>query len=345
MKIAPAQADGFAARPDPALNAVLVYGPDAGLVRERVDKLCRAVAGSLDDPFRFVELAGNVLRDDPARLADEAAAIAMTGGRRALRVLNASDALAGIFAAFLDHPLGDALVVVDGGDLQARSKLRALFEGAQNAAALPCYEDDARGLEALVRKSLRDAGLGVTPDALDYLVENLGGDRMVTRSELDKLVLYMGAGAKEVRLEDARACVGDSAAQTIEDAVLAAADGDRKGVERGLARAFAEGESAVAVLRVAQRHFQRLHLVAAQIAAGQPVERAVEGLKPRLFWKVRGRFVSQLRMWPATGAATALERLTAAEISCKTTGMPDEALALRCLLELAGFAERRRTKA
>jgi DNA polymerase-3 subunit delta len=342
MKISPAQADGFAARPDPAVKAVLVYGPDAGLVRERIDRLCRAVAGSLDDPFRLVDLTGAVLRDDPARLADEAAAIAMTGGRRAVRVLNAGDAVAGIFAAFLDHPMGDALVVVDGGELQARSKLRTLFEGAVNAAALACYEDDARGLEALIRKQLGEAGLRIAPEALEYLLENLGSDRLVTRSELEKLTLYMGESAKEVQLEDARASVGDSAGQSIDDAVLAAADGDRPGVERALARAFAESESPVGVIRAAQRHFQRLHLVAGAMAAGQPVERATAGLRPPLFWKNRARFLNQLRLWPAASIAQALDRLTAAEISCKTTGMPDEALCVRALLELAGFAERRR---
>jgi DNA polymerase-3 subunit delta len=342
MKIPPARADGFAAAPDAAIKAVLVYGPDAGLVRERVDKLCRAVAGSLDDPFRFAEIPANALRDDPARLADEAAAIAMTGGRRAIRVPNASDLLAPAIGSFLESPMGDALIVIEGGDLQSRSRLRTLFEGADNAAALACYEDDARTLETLVRKTLSDAGLRAAPDALDYLVENLGGDRGVTRSELDKLLLYLGEGAKTVELEDARASIGDSAAQTIEDAVLAAADGNRKAVERSLQRAFAEGESPVAIVRAAQRHFQRLHLAASAMARGENAERAADGLKPRLFWKVRGRFISELRTWPLAGLGAALERLTAAEIACKTTGMPDEALALRCLLELAGYAERRR---
>ena len=35
MKIQPARAEAFIAKPDPTIRAVLFYGPDAGLVRER----------------------------------------------------------------------------------------------------------------------------------------------------------------------------------------------------------------------------------------------------------------------------------------------------------------------
>src|SRR5262245_42512192 len=71
---------------DPKLRAILVHGPDEGLVRERGEALARAVCPDLRDPFRVADLGAQTLADDPARLADEAAAIAMTGGRRVVRV-------------------------------------------------------------------------------------------------------------------------------------------------------------------------------------------------------------------------------------------------------------------
>lgn len=341
MKIAQPRADAFAAKPDPAVRAVLVYGPDAGLVRERSDRLCRTVVENPSDPFRVAELYPAHLRDDPARLADEAAQISMTGGRRVVRLREAGDALAGALEAFLDAPVGDALVVVEAGDLGARSKLRALFEASNNAAAVACYVDSDETLEGVARETLRQAGLTIAPDALDYLTASLGGDRLVTRGELEKLVLYMGAGAAEVRLADVEAAIGDSAAHALDDAVLAAADGDAPALERALAHAFASGETPVGAIRAAQRYFQRLHLAAGQVALGEPADRVVDNLRPKVFWKVRSRFLSQLRSWPAPRVAQALERLTAAEIACKSTGMPDEAIAGRCLLELAGAAARK----
>ncbi len=342
MKIANPRSDAFVAKPDPAVRAVLLYGPDAGLVRERADRLCRTVVADLGDPFRVVELLPAALRDDPARLLDEAAQIALTGGRRVVRLRDAGDAAAAPLETFLASGAGDALVVVEAGELAARSKLRLLCEETANAAAVACYADNEDSLATLVREALRQGRLSVTPEALDYLLGHLGGDRLVTRSELEKLVLYMGEGGGEVRLEDVEASIGDSAGHSLDDAVLAAAEGDGRAVGQALARAFAEGETPVGALRAAERYFQRLHLAAGRVEGGETAERAADGLKPRLFWKVRGRFISQLRMWPAARVADALQRLTAAEIACKSTGMPDEAVAARALLELAGWAARQR---
>jgi len=39
MKLAAGRVEGFLRRPDPEIRAVLLYGPDAGLVRERAEAL------------------------------------------------------------------------------------------------------------------------------------------------------------------------------------------------------------------------------------------------------------------------------------------------------------------
>ena len=342
MKLASSRVEAFIAKPDPAMRAILVYGPDAGLVRERADRLCRSVVEDLRDPFRLVEVGASALRQEPARLADEAAQLSLTGGRRVVRIRDAGDGVAGPITDFLEQPVGEALVVVEAGDLPARSRLRASFEGASRAAAIPCYGDADEALERVIREDLSAANLQIDDDALDYLCEHLGGDRLVTRRELEKLALYVGPDAGRVQREDVEACVGDSAARSVEDAVIAAADGDARAVERALAHAYGEGETAVAVLRAAQRYFQRLHLAASQVAQGDAPERVVDGLRPKLFWKIRSRFLAQLGNWPMARVGQALERLTAAEIACKSTAMPDQALATRALLQLAGAAARER---
>ena len=60
---------------------------------------------------------------DPARLADEAAAISMMGGRRVVRVRGATNNLTDLLEGFLDDPPGDALVVVEAGDIAKFSSL------------------------------------------------------------------------------------------------------------------------------------------------------------------------------------------------------------------------------
>ena len=340
MKLQPKAIDGFLRSPDPKVRAVLLYGPDSGLVRDRAQTLGKTVVPDLSDPFRVAEFLGRALADDPARLADEAAAISFTGGRRLIRVRDAEDNSTSAFAAFLENlPPGDSLVVVESGDLSARSKLRLLFEGADGAAAIPCYVEEEASLGRVIADILHGHGLTADPDALAFLAANLVGDRMVARGEAEKLALYMG-DAKRVRLEDAQACVGDSAALSLDEPIWAAAEGDFATLDRSLARLFAEGMSPVPILRAAQRHFQRLQLVAGQMAAGKSADAAVEGLRPPVFFKMKPRLTGQARRWPAPLVRQALERLVEAEADCKRTNMPDETLCARVLFQLASLARR-----
>ncbi len=51
-----AEVESFMARPDPDKLIVLVFGPDAGLVRERVAALVRSCVDDPSDPFGFAIL-------------------------------------------------------------------------------------------------------------------------------------------------------------------------------------------------------------------------------------------------------------------------------------------------
>jgi DNA polymerase-3 subunit delta len=346
MKIPPRAIDGFVRKPGADVIVVLVYGPDGGLVRERAEALTRSVAGKTDDPFLVTELTAADLRADPARLMDEAAALAFGGGRRVVRLRGAGDDDAKGLAAVLetlgasDAP-SPALVIAEAGELAPRSKLRKLVEDAKRGAALPCYLDDGRGLAEVIRETLAAHGLRPSADAMAWLVQHLGSDRRVTRSEIDKLALFC-VGKTEVGLDDCTAVVGDASAMDLEQAIFAAAGGEMPVLEAALARAFREGESPITVIRAAMRHMQRLHQVTGAMAEGSPIDAAMKMLKPPPFFKVADRFRAQARAWPVGQVEAALALLSEAEVGCKTTGMPDQLLCARTLMQIAQAGRRAR---
>ncbi|HZU88270.1 MAG TPA: DNA polymerase III subunit delta [Stellaceae bacterium] len=344
MRVMPARVADFLRRPDPQIRAVLLYGPDRGLVRERAELLARLVCPDLADPFRVAALDAAALAADPARLADEAAQLSLTGGRRVVRVREATDRLAELFADFLDALPGDAFVTVEAGELATRSPLRRAFEAAPRAAAIGCYPDTARDLTAVIRESLSQHRISLDRDALSYLVEHLGEDRLSTRSELEKLALYAGDGG-HIALDDARAAVGDGAAIDLDDAVMAAAEGDMSRLERALVRLFQEGTSPVTVIRAVLRHLCRLHLMAAEIAGGAAPDTVMRAARPPIFFKQQDNFRRQLELWSEARLRPELDRLAAAEFHMKTGVFPPEAIcraAMFALAQTAREASRRR---
>ncbi len=340
MIVKTSEADRYTAHPPKTLVAALVYGPDTGMVRERAETLMKTVVDDLSDAFRVADLDDSTLASDPARLSDEAAAISMLGGRRVVRVRGAGNNLAKLFETFLDDPAGDALIVVEGGDLAKGTGLRNVFEGADNAAAIACYPDSARDLFDVVRSGLKAEGLTIAPDALEDAVGRLGSDRGVTRREIEKLALY-AHGQKSVSLEDVRATLGDEAEARVEEAIDAAGSGDVAKLDLALERLWIAGTSPIQVVRQALSHFQRLLLVNIESQHGESIDGAMRKLRPPAHFSRATLFKNQAQRWNEASLMDALDLLLDAEALCKTTAVPAEAACGRALMNVAARARAR----
>jgi len=146
-----AEVEGFVAQPDPDEPIVLVFGPDAGLVRERAAALVRSCVDDPSDPFGFAILEGDTLAEMPERLVEEAHTVPLFGGRRAILVKAGSRNFSAAVERVVAAPPGiDCRIIIEAGDLKRGAPLRTLCERAPIVAALPCYADSARDLGRLI---------------------------------------------------------------------------------------------------------------------------------------------------------------------------------------------------
>ncbi|WP_376098397.1 DNA polymerase III subunit delta [Roseomonas sp. CCTCC AB2023176] len=315
----------FLKAPGP-VRAVLLFGEDAGLARERADALQAAVVPEAD-PFRLADLPREAVVQRGV-LAGEAAALALTGGRRIVRVRDATDAVTAPLQEALDGP-GEALILLEAADLTKRSKLRVMVEGHKDAVAIPCYRERGADLVATIAALLKEGGVTAEPAAVSWLSTRLGEDRGAMRREMEKLILYAGPGGRLAE-EDVLACIGDGSALELDEAIYAATAGDIATADRALEVAMAEGAHPVQVLRALLRHVQRLHL--ASIAG-------TGALQPPVFFRWKGVFDRALRLWRADALATVMERLLEAEKAVKSGGtgrpIPDGAIARNAVLTIA----------
>ena len=334
------EADRYVANPPKGLALALVYGPDAGLVQERSEKLLKSVVPDLADPFNVSDLNEDTLLADPARLADEAASISMMGGRRVVRVRGAGNDLADLMESFLDDPKGDALVVVEAGDLAKTGALRKLFDGHKSAAAVQCYPDSLRDLGDVVRDALRAEGISIEPEALEDAASRLGSDRGVTRREIEKLVLYMH-GKKQVALEDVRAVMGDEAEARSESACDAAGSGDLARLDLELERLWTADTQPAQILRSAMGHFQKLLQARESAARGESIDTVMKRLRPPVHFSRATSFKNQAQRWSSDKLGEALDMLLEAEALTRTTAVPAEAVTGRALMNIAAMAKGR----
>jgi DNA polymerase-3 subunit delta len=336
MKLPTSRITSFLNKPDPAVRVILVYGPDAGLVRERVMHLAKLTVSDLNDPFRTIALSPSSLTDDPARLFDEMASQALGGGRRLVRLQNPAENIAASLAKLLiDMPSADSLLLIEAGDLDKRSKLRAVCEGeTPQACAIPCYVEDTAARQRTITDILTTENIRAPREVVAALADILPPDRLAMRSELEKFAIYVGKG-NAATIADVHASVQDAGAAELDDLVFAVGAGEAKRAAQLIDRLYAEQTSPVAILRATERHFMRLQWARAEMDKGLAATDAVKRLQPPVFWKYESAMTAQLRRWSRTRSEQALRRLYDAEAAVKRTGTPDTALCAQVLLGLA----------
>ena len=341
VKLKNSAIEGFVDQPYADIVAVLLYGEDTGLVRERASRLATTVVNDPGDPFRVAEVSVAQLKEEPTRLFDEMTAICLTGGRRLVRLNQAGNGQTQAIQSVLNDTLissQDSFLLVEAATLGPRDSLRKLFENHERGAAIPCYLDDSRSLESIIHQTLTQHDLDVEPSALAYLCGNLGSDRQVTRSELEKLALFKGKTGRTITLDDAEATIGDGNPLARDDVALAAASGDQTALDHALIRCLTAGDQPTVILRAVIRHFQRLHLLTLKAAEGGDVGSLIKSQRPPIFFKHQPIVQRQVQQWRPQRLAQAMAILTEAELDCKTTGLPAEAICGRALIRIANAA-------
>jgi DNA polymerase III subunit delta len=330
----------YLARPDPARPIVLVFGPDAGLVRERAEALVRASIDDPKDPFQLARLDGDDLASEPTRLVEEANTIPLFGGRRAVWVKAGSRNFAPAVEALVAGASPDCRVVIEAGDLKRTAPLRALCERAKNVVALPCYADTERDLVRLIDDELREAGLAISPEARAALVPLLGGDRLASRHEIAKLALF-ARGKEQVELDDIMAVVADASTLALDGLIDAAFAGRTNELEVQFGKARTAGTSPGTIVSTALRQVTQLHKARLAVEDGASVSEATGVIQPFVHFSRKAAVEAALRSWTSARLERAMAQLAEALLeSRKQAGLAD-VIAQRTLLSLAVNARRK----
>lgn len=343
VEIKPAQIDQYLSGPSPRHSLVLVHGPDRGLVSERARALAGASGVDLTDDFATVKLAAADLQADPGRLADEAGTIGLFGGKRLIWVRQAGNerGLVAAVKALLEQDLDDVFVLLEGGELKKGTGLRALVERSDRAASVPCYADEGRALSRLIDEVLGAHDLEIDPAARQMLAGLLGGDRLASRSELEKLSLY-ALGRGRVEQQDVAAVTGDAAALSVDAAVDAVLTGDRAALDLAMRRLRASKAALFPVLQALTRQLDGLELMRARMEEdNMPLHAAVAAEGKRLHFRRKVAVEKALAIWSLSDIDRARRRLQEIILTSRQSAALGDAVVQMGLLGLTLAAARK----
>ena len=336
--------NSYLKNPSMRYRIVLVFGPDRGLVSERasaiLDKLQQSSGGNSDDPFGLTRIAAEDLNSDPQRLANEAYTISLFGGTRFIHAkAHGARNLQDQIAPLLKDLPQDTFIIIEAGDVKKTTAFRKLIEKSDDAAAIACFADDTASLNQLVSDELEAFGLSMTKDARQRLVSQLGGDRLASRREIEKLCLF-AADKGTISEEDVLALSGDSSVLSADALSDAAALGQMPALMDALARMDAGSLSPSAAGPMILRNFQILHKARIMVEQGVPAAQVVERVTPPIFFMRKGAVRKQLGMWTVARLERALALLSEAVLKSRQQQGLATAHLGDALIRIAGNARR-----
>jgi DNA polymerase-3 subunit delta len=340
MKLTGAAANNYFRQPDPTHMALLIFGADPMRVADKRQQVINALVGPQgEEEMRLTRISASDLRKDPAMLDDAIKAQGFFPGHRVAFVEDAADGLSKVIAgALADWQPGDAQVVITAAQLTAKSALRKVVEGYNNAVSIGLYDDPPTMAD--VELALKDAGVTQPDrdvmDALLALANSLEpGD---FRQTIEKVSLYKRGDDSPLSIADIMANAPQSAEVDVDDVLEVVATGQADQLGPLLRNLYAQGVTPVTLCIGAMRHFRRLHVVASD--PGGPAA-GVGRLRPPVFGPRRDKVVRQASGWGRDRLEKALTALTDVDLQLRSASTaPQNALMERTLIRLAMMARR-----
>jgi DNA polymerase-3 subunit delta len=342
MKLSAREAGRYFKSPETTRAGLLIYGADPMRVAMRRADVLKALLGEgAEEEMRLSRLPAADLRKDAASLLDEVKAQGFFPGPRAVFVEGASDTVhAPIDAAMAEWAPGDAQIIVTAGQLNARSKLRKLFEGHSNAYAVGLYNDPPDRGE--VEDWLREAGLrDISPEAMnDILALSRALDPGDFRQTLEKLALYKYGDSHAVIPAEVALAAPATIEAEVDDILHMVAEAKQDQIGPMLTRLSGQGVQPVGLCIQATRHFRTLHAAASDPGG---VNAGLSRSRPPVFGPRRDKMARQAQNWGARRLETALSVLLDTDLALRSAAQtaPQMALVERALIRIAMMGARR----
>jgi DNA polymerase-3 subunit delta len=325
-------------QPAPDVRFYLFHGPDEAQSRALGQRLIDTLGAS-----KFM-IAGSAVKSDPALLADEAGAMSLFGGARAIWIEPAGDEVLSGVEALLEAPPGESRVVAIAGALRKTSALLKLAEASPHALAFAAYVPEGQDAARMVIDVGRRFGLKISSPVGSRLADQCGNDQAVVSQELQKLALYLDASPHspmELGHEAIDAVGADTAEGDFGRLADLALAGELAQLAEALSQLPSAGADAIPVIRSLQRRLLMLAPARARMERGESADAVMASLGKSLFWKDKPTIAKMLSQWDANRLAKVSDRAGRLERALMFSSAPQQEALGEELLAIAREARRR----
>ena len=295
-------------------QSFLIYGPNEGLVKEIIENIYKEFSDN--ETCEKINLHGKQLDEDVSVLNNEIGGISMFSSKKFIVLESIKDKHSELIESILDTKVNDVCVIIKSDNLNKTSKIRKMYESSKAHMSLACYNDDLKSISSVIEKFQKENQIYFDRDIKNYLLQNLSSDRSVIKTELEKIILSLGDVKDEIKIENIRSVLHDSAEisfQQINNSILF---GKTEKSSKSVTKLMNEGTSPIAILKSFNNYLLRIRTAQLEMKKGKSFDEAIKSLKPPIFWKEKSDFQSHCKLWSGKVIERIITDVLKTEIDC-----------------------------
>ena len=277
---------------------ILLYGENMGLI----DVLKLSIKKFFD--YEHINFFQEELIKNDQLLSSEMNNLSLFGRNKLIIIHEANDKiLPQIKVNFIKT---NNIVLVISSILDKKSKLREFFSKEKTCAIIACYDDNERSLVEYIKKELSDFQ-NLNTNIISSIIINSNSNRQVVRNELNKIKsCFINKKLETEKINKLLNYRENYDFSTIRDAAL---NGDKKKLNFEFSSLNLSNENTLIFFNFISTRLLKLYQARINEKNCKNIEEAIEQLRPKLFWKERDNFVTQVHKWNLKKINLALKNL------------------------------------
>lgn len=339
MKAKPYQINALSTQIQSTFKAALIFGTDFGIIQDSAEKIALKIVSSLKDDFNVVKVFQSQLKEHPSLLIDEGNTISFMGGRRLIWLKDADAQATEAILDFVTNIKSDSFLLITSGNLTKSSTLRTEAETSPSILTIACYEEDEQNIKRNIFTFFQERGYKISSDTLSLLCGRLIENHISLKSELNKLITYLG-DRRHITNNDVCNVISLTSSSNIDFFCQCIASNQIKKTDLICTQLLQSGESPISLIRYIMSYFNLLLRGTQMIKKRINIETVFNKILRSNQFKMKKILGQQLYTWDIISLTKTLTLLFEAEKQMKTTGYDPELILKKTLIQIYSIAQK-----
>ena len=288
----------------------LLYGKNEGLKTECIDEILKKNDGKV---FNYDE---KQIWDEIENFYENVLSDSLFENSKIIIINRVSGKIVEIIQDLINRNITNTKIIINSGILEAKSKLRTLFEKNEDLICIPTYPDNNDTLSKLSAAFFRKENITISQQNINLIVERCNEDRNNLKNDLNKIKNYL-TNKKKISSEEILKIINLSENYELTKLIDNCLAKNKSKIISILNENNYNTDDCIIILRTFLSKTKRILKLAVEQEQNKDINKTINSARPPIFWKDKEIVKIQLNKWKPNQIKKLINDISNVELEIK----------------------------